>query len=100
MLQRVADEIADDPLEPPGIAGDHDLVGVEAHALLPAARTDGCRHQRAEVDRVGLHALASGVEARDLHQILDEPPQASDVGDEQLGRTASILGHRVEMRGQ
>ena len=53
-----------------------------------------------EVDGLGLDALAAGVEAGDLHQVLDQPPQAPDVRDQELGGPPGLDRHRLEMLGE
>jgi hypothetical protein len=58
------------------------------------------RDQRLEIDSLGLQALHAGVEAGDLHQVLDEPPQAVDVGDQQLRGAARLLRHAVDVLGE
>src|SRR5213593_793918 len=68
VLDCVADQVGDDALEPARVAGQLDLLRLEPHALLPAARADGGRGQCAELDALGVDALLAGVEARDLHQ--------------------------------
>jgi hypothetical protein len=45
-------------------------------------------------------ALGAGVEAGDLHQVLDELAQAGDVRDQQLGRPARLRRQLVEVVGQ
>jgi hypothetical protein len=54
----------------------------------------------ARVDLLRLHALCALVEARDLHQLLDEATQATDVGDQELRRPPRLRRHPVEVLGQ
>ena len=66
-------------------------------------RAVGCRdgdhrpHQPDHVDRLDRHFLRRGVEARQLHELLDERPHPPDIGHEQLGGSAALRRQLVEM---
>src|SRR6266508_5123465 len=100
VIQSVADEIGDDALEPPRVARDHDLLSIARDLLLPATRAYRGRGARPDVDRLSVHALRAGVEAGDLHQVLDQPPQAAHVRDQELGGPARLRRHPVEVLGE
>src|SRR5215217_545477 len=84
VLERVANEVRDDSLQPARVAAKLAAIALDPHALVPAARTQRCVDERAKVDVLGVDALRARVEARDLDQVLDKPAQARDVGDQEL----------------
>ena len=97
---RVVEEVADDPLDPARVGLDDDEVRRHrADGLGQAGGRDG-RHELDEVDRLRRELLRAGVEARDLHQVVDEDPQPGDVGDEELAGPAAGVGHRPEVLAQ
>ena len=97
MLEGVADKVRDDLLQPAAVALDDRAGTVNANAISPAPRADGRLHEGGQVDRLESNGSLAGVEAGDLHQVLDQSSEASDVGDDELGRAASLGRHLLEM---
>ena len=53
--------------------------------------------QPPKVDRFEGDPLGTGVEARDLHQVVHERPQPADVGDQQLAGAPALRRQRAEV---
>ena len=92
VLAGVVEEVADDPLQPARIRLDDDRLGRQLQAGLRQPAGDHGLEQPAEIDRLGGDLLGLGVEAGDLHQVVDERSQPGDVGDEQLAGAAGSGG--------
>ena len=56
--------------------------------------------EAAQVDRLDGDLLGAGVEARDLHEVVDQRPQPPDVGHQQLARPAALDRQVVEVLAQ
>ena len=55
------------------------------------------RDEADEVDRLERDLLGRGIEARQLHELLDERPQPPHVGHQQLGRSPALRRQLVEV---
>ena len=97
MLERIADEVRDDLLQPAAVALDDRGGALNAHPIDPPPRPDGGIHQGSKVDRLEPDGSLAGVEAGDLHQVFDEATEAGYIRDDELGRAASLGRHPVEM---
>jgi hypothetical protein len=97
VLEGVADKVRDDLLQPAAVAFDDRAATVNAHAICPAPGMDGRFHQGGQVDGLESHGSLARVKAGDLHQVFDQAAEASDIGDDELGRAASLGRHLLEM---
>ncbi len=100
VLDGVAGQVRHDPLQAPAVGDHHDLLGLDAHAVVPSPRADGGLHQRAQVEGLGPDRLAPGVEPGDLHEVLHQLAEAGHVGDQELGRPPGPLREVVEVLAQ
>jgi hypothetical protein len=97
VLERIANEVRDDLLQPAAVAPDDRGGALNAHAIGPPSGPDGGIHQGSEVDRLEPDGSLARVEAGDLHQVFDEATEAGNIRDDELGRAASLGRHPVEM---
>ena len=100
VIERIAHQVGDHTFEPTRIAHDHDFLRIDMDTCFPSARTHDGRGERSEVDSLGPHTLPVRVEAGDLHQLFDQPPQTGDVRNEQLCRPPRLGRHPLEVLGQ
>src|SRR3954469_11877109 len=100
VLEGVADQIGRDPLEPPVIREEHDLVSRDLDTIVPAARAHRRPDERPDVHPLFAPPRLSGVEPGDLHQVLDEIAEAGDVVHEELRGAANLGRHAVELLAQ
>ena len=97
MLHRVPDEVGGDPLDPPPVGVDDGTVSRDGHRILPSAGPDHGLDQRGHVHRLEHDALAAGVEPRDLHEVVDQPPETSDVPHDELAEVTGLGRQGVEV---
>ena len=97
MIQGVADQVGDDPVDTRPIRGDRDRLGPDLDSRVPPSTPHGPLHERRQVERLPAHLFPPHVERREVRQVLDEPAQTRDVADEELGGPSGIGRHRGEM---
>jgi len=90
-------QVGNDPLEPPTIGDDPHAVSLQAHPALPLPRANHRGDQGLEIQGLTPNGLHARVQPRYLHKVLDEPPKASDLCEEQLGRTAMLCRQVVHV---
>ena len=96
VVTRVVHEVPDDPVQPPRVRrDDHGLAG-QGDRGAREPRRDHRGDEPPEVDRLQADGLGVGVEARDLHELVDEVAEAADVGDQELRGAPAVRGHAVE----
>ena len=98
VLLGVVEVVGEDSRHPPLVAREDEAVeaGVGAHLDRPVGEVGhGGAHPRDDGDPVELEADRSGVEARDLEQVLDELGEAGHVLAQQLEGLLGALGHLV-----
>ena len=97
MVARVVEEVADDPVEPSRVRLDDDA----RRGQRELGRRESSAHDRGddppEVDWLEERVLRVRVEARDLHEVVDQRPQAPDVADHQLGRAPRVRREAVDV---
>ena len=102
MLAGVVEQVAEDPLEPARVGLDRRAApsGSSSDAPPGGGRRRPSRTSRPRSTGSSATCSARGVEARDLHQVVDQRPQPADVGDEQLAGPPAVGRQRVEVLAQ
>ena len=94
----LSSKLREDPFEPARVGVDHEpgwaaawsvRAGERAAAIVPTSRP--------MIDGFERDLLGIGVEARQLHQLLDQRPQPADVGDDHLRGAPARHGQPLEV---
>ncbi len=88
VLDRVADQVGQDPLDPARIGAERQRPAADRDLVLPAPPADQRGGDRRDVDLAVLDRLCARVQPGDLHQLVDQRPEPAYVGDQQLDRAA------------
>src|SRR5205085_2865531 len=84
MLAGVVEEVGEDPLQAARIRVDDDVILRQLEDGIGMPAGGNVANDSAKVDRLGPDLLAGRIEARELHQILDEVAEPPDVLDDEL----------------
>lgn len=103
VLDRVAEEVGQDPLDPARVRGQRDRLALHRDPVLPAPRAEQRGDHGPDVDQPPLDRLGPGIEPGDLQQLLDQRPEPAHIADQQLNRAAGrdrqVAGLAGEQRG-
>ena len=96
----VVEQVADHALQPAAIRDHLPRAGSDYDTRTRSVGADHGAHERLQIELGRLELLGGSVEARDLHQVIHERPQARDVGHEELAHAPPARRHVVEVLPQ